>query len=117
MAIKLKARLSAYSKVATGAAPNPGLAVDGAVVGVNQGKYTFFEPASEEKIDKLFGGDESLNIGTVTKEQIDKLFWDKPNKNLKPVTSETIDTLFENEIPNVVSHSAIDSLFTGRKNY
>ena len=88
MNIKLKARLSAYSKV--------------------DAIYASVPRISREDIDKLFDGTSS----TVTKDDIDTLFETDFNESV--ISRDQIDTLFENssaEKITRVSFDAIDSLF------
>lgn len=116
MDIKIKARLSAYSKFDTskgsgGFLPDPMSATDGTVLGVNEGKYTLFPKVNKEDVDGLFVGlDEPQSV---TKDAIDGLFEDKDDT--KPVTKTVIDTLFGADqyeaTIGTVSYSAIDSLF------
>lgn len=97
MDIKLRARLSAYSKIEsinglTSNTPVPDATAAGSVLGVNNsGNYTLFPTVSHAEIDTLFG-----NVGT------DDI-----------VTKDEIDTLFPEEEPEVstVSFADIDSLF------
>lgn len=116
MDIKLRARLSAYSKIEsinglTSNTPVPDATAAGSVIGVNNsGSYTLFPTVSVAEIDNLFG-----DVGTddiVTKEEIDTLFPDEQVRD-EPVSKEEIDTLFENEKPEIttVSFADIDSLF------
>lgn len=98
MDIKLRARLSAYSKVTSiGSSvdiPVPSASDAGTVLGVSEsGDYKLFNRVSHEAIDSLF-------TGTI----------DRP----RTVTKNEIDTLFETneENPQAVSHAMIDSLFS-----
>ena len=88
MNIKLKARLSAYSKV--------------------DAIYASVPKVSKEDIDKLFEGTNSI----VTKDDIDTLFETDFKESV--ISRDQIDTLFENnssEKITTVSFDAIDSLF------
>lgn len=116
MDIKLRARLSAYSKIESinglnSNTPVPDATAAGSVLGVNNsGNYTLFPTVSHAEIDNLFG-----NVGTddiVTKDEIDTLFPEEEVKD-EPVTKDQIDTLFPEEEPEVstVSFADIDSLF------
>lgn len=115
MDIKLRARLSAYTKiesVTTGLntnIPDPDASAAGHVLGVNNsGQYTLFPRVEETDVDTLFydlPGDE-----IVTKGEIDTLF--VPEDKPISVTKEDINTLFDPEdIHEVVSKDEIDSLF------
>lgn len=116
MDIKLRARLSAYSKIEsinglTSNTPVPDATAAGSVLGVNNsGNYTLFPTVSTAEIDNLFG-----DVGTddiVTKEEIDTLFPDEQVKD-EPVSKDQIDTLFKEEEPEIttVSFADIDALF------
>lgn len=116
MDIKLRARLSAYSKIEsinglTSNTPVPDATAAGSVLGVNNsGNYTLFPTVSHAEIDNLFG-----DVGTddiVTKDEIDTLFPEEEVKD-EPVTKDQIDTLFPEEEPEIstVSFADIDSLF------
>ena len=97
MDIKLRARLSAYSKIESisglnSITPVPDATAAGSVLGVNNtGNYTLFPTVSTAEIDNLFG-----DVGT------DDI-----------VTKEEIDTLFKEEEPEIttVSFADIDALF------
>lgn len=116
MDIKLRARLSAYSKIESlsglnSNTPVPDATAAGSVLGVNNsGNYTLFPTVSESEIDKLFGDVGQDDI--VTKDEIDTLFPDE-QVNDEPVSKDQIDTLFPEEEPEVstVSFADIDSLF------
>lgn len=92
MDIKIKARLSAYSKV-------------------NSFGDVNIDNVRNSDIDTLFK--EEPKEGTVTKDEIDTLFSNEPNK-YGTVDKDTIDTLFteedEEEVESV-SFDEIDSLF------
>lgn len=118
MDIKLRARLSAYSKIESISGLNSGVPVPeatdtGAVLGVSDtGKYTLFPTVKETEIDSLFS--DAPTEETVSKEEIDSLF--EGDKAVpEAVSKEEIDTLFENkkEESNIstVSFADIDSLF------
>ena len=73
MEIKLRAKLSAYSKVNSAGVPIPDVADSGSVLGVNEaGQYAFFRNTKQEDVDELFT-DADLTT-SVTKEDIHKLF-------------------------------------------
>lgn len=93
MNIKLNTRLSAYSKITavTTTIPSPEQGSEGDVIGVGtNGKYELFPKVTNEEIDALFVND-----------------LDEP----AVITKDEIDELFPEERSDVVSHSAIDSLF------
>ena len=97
MDIKLRARLSAYSKVSSLSSvslPNPLEGSVGDVVGVgDSGKYELFSKVTHEQIDSLFEG-ELDNPRVVTKDEIDTLFEEEPSKYLT-VSRAQIDSLFD----------------------
>ena len=75
MDIKLRARLSAYSKLesASGVAlPDPTSGSDGSVVGVEQNQFMLFETIDRSQIDSLFTDIGQSTI--VTKPEIDTIF-------------------------------------------
>lgn len=115
MDIKLRARLSAYSKIESisglnSNTPVPDATAAGSVLGVNNsGKYTLFPTVSHSAIDGLFA--DVVTDEIITKDEIDTLFQEE--KHEEPVTKDEIDTLFvekEQEI-STVSFADIDSLF------
>lgn len=90
MDIKLRARLSAYSKVDSFASSS-------------------IASVPEQDIDTLFVN-EPVD-GTVTKDEIDKLFVSEPEE-FGTVTKDTIDTLFKTEEKTTtVEKDHIDTLF------
>lgn len=115
MDIKLRARLSAYSKIESisglnSNTPVPDATSAGSVLGVNNsGMYTLFPTVKQEDIDGLFT--DVIPDEVVSKEDIDTLFEETVTD--EPVSKEQIDTLFEEEEPVVstVSFADIDSLF------
>ena len=115
MDIKLRARLSAYSKIESisglnSNTPVPDATSAGSVLGVNNsGMYTLFPTVKQEDIDELFT--DVIPDEVVSKEDIDTLFEETITD--EPVSKEQIDTLFEEEEPVVstVSFADIDSLF------
>ena len=130
MDIKLRARLTAYSKVDSinnVNLPNPEVLDAGNILGVGEhGDYTLFPSIDIGKVDTLFTPEESSTI--VSKDTIDTLFTSKENpeavdkaiidtlfndgKSDTKVDETDIDTLFETtENVRKVSYSAIDSLF------
>lgn len=116
MDIKLRARLSAYSKIESisglnSNTPVPDATSVGSVLGVNNsGMYTLFPTVKQEDIDGLFT--DVIPDEIVSKEDIDTLFEEETVTD-EPVSKEQIDTLFEEEEPVVstVSFADIDSLF------
>lgn len=123
MDIKLRARLSAYSKVATvsdnnsssnPSIPFPDVIAAGSVLGVNDnGKYTLYPKINTNDIDTLFTTLDEPD--TVDKVDIDGLFEniDKPNT----VDKTDIDTLFEEDKkPVSVDKTDIDGLFENNSN-
>lgn len=76
MEIKLRARLSAYTKIESiqnsANIPDPDIAMAGNVLGVNnKGKYTLFPHSESTDIDELFS---NVDLTTsITKEEIDSL--------------------------------------------
>lgn len=115
MDIKLRARLSAYSKIESleglqNNIPVPDTGDYGSVLGVGDtGKYTLFPRISQEDMDSQLG-----TIGapdTVTKDSIDNLFVTQEEPTA--IDKATIDTLFgKEEEPEAVDKSTIDTLFT-----
>ena len=132
MDIKIRARLSAYSKIASvdgvsTSLPMVGVEDAGAVLGVSEtGNYTIFPTVKNEKVDELFLGmdtertvekseidtlfQDAPTVETVTKQEIDKLFGEQ--EEVDSVDKEDIDTLFNSESTiGTVSFADIDSLF------
>lgn len=94
MDIKLRARLSAYSKVDS----------------IN--KECEHEYVSEEQIDELFK--DMTKPESVTKDEIDGLFTDI--KEPESVSKDEIDTLFEKTTePESVTKEEIDDLFEDKE--
>lgn len=118
MDIKLRARLSAYSKIESinslnSNTPVPDATAAGNVLGVsNTGNYTLFPMVKSEDIDSLFTNTDTETI--VSKEDIDSLF-EKDNSEFESVTKDEIDSLFKESentpVIGTVSHEDIDSLF------
>ncbi len=115
MDIKLRARLSAYSKIESigglnSNTPVPDATAAGSVLGVNKtGSYTLFPTVSQAEIDNLFG--DVVTDEIVTKEEIDTLF---PEQEMEEsVSKDQIDTLFAEEESEIktISFADIDSLF------
>lgn len=131
MDIKIRARLSAYSKISSIEQLNTELPLvtpddAGAVLGVSgDGKYTLYSKIKQEHIDEMFLGSDVTQ--TVEKEEIDTLFEDK---DITSVSKSDIDRLFDgSDVDNntgndtngstenngnqigVVSFADIDSLF------
>lgn len=114
MDIKLRARLSAYSKIesvggVSSNLPDPSLGSVGSVVGIGDtGKYTLFPTVNNNEIDELFDGLPSNT--TVTKEEIDQLF--TPVEKPAAVTKSEIDSLFDStDDPEAITKDDIDTLF------
>lgn len=127
MDIKLRARLTAYSKIesmptsgvggstgggSNGSAPLPDidLAGDGTILGVKDGKYTMIPSVDLSAIGGLFG-DTEIDPTTIHVSQIDTLFPDF--QEAESIKKSDIDTLFDDQIKvdTKVSFDAIDSLF------
>ena len=116
MDIKLRARLTAYSKVdsitAGATLPDPDLAYTGHVLGIgSNGDFNLFPAVESTAIEGLFA-DETPPTTVITKDEIDKLFTQEPK--VETVTKDRIDSMFDTEDPVnglVVSFEAIDSLF------
>ena len=103
MDIRLRARLSAYSKVDSISSscnvPVPDVVDSGSVLGVNEeGQYTFFKNTKHEDVDELFTDTDLTTF--VTKEEINSLFENVvadptvPQESDQLVTKEDIDKLF-----------------------
>ena len=115
MDIKLRARLSAYSKIESlnglnSNLPTTGESNQGDILGVNdKGQYTLYPKITHEAIDSLFTKDESDKV--TTKEDIDGLFPEEEKEEV--VSKEDINNLFEESEDEIgtVSFSEIDSLF------
>lgn len=113
MNIKLRARLSAYSKLSTESSsslPNVEDFEGDGVVTVTNKKYAVqpVERITETEIDGMFGDTET----TVSKEQIDSLFITESSDSYGTVSKDEIDTLFDdNDEVGTVSFADIDSLF------
>lgn len=92
MELKLRAKLTAYSKLDITSSPSSGLPhaseLDaGSVVGVSEaGQYELFPTVTCDEIDSLF--DPQSQPTSVTKDEIDSLFDDQS------VTKQDIDSLF-----------------------
>ena len=103
MEIKLRAKLSAYSKVNSISSscnvPVPDVVDSGSVLGVNDaGQYTFFKNTKQEDVDELFTNADLTT--SVTNEEIDSLFENVvedptvPQESDQLVTKEDIDKSF-----------------------
>ena len=141
MDIKLRARLSAYSKIESiqgmnnNNLPHPDAAAEGHVLGVgSNGQYTLIRRVTPEDMSEKWGQAQSPEvtskewIGTlfdrpaeatdvINKETIDSLFDNKSTEDQVDVTEKgTIDTLFDEEASdtavNVAEKDTIDKLFT-----
>ena len=127
MDIKLRTRLSAYSKVdsiSKNTLPDADILKEGYVVGVSEkGDYTLFPPIGTEDVESLFDG--SHQDQTATKDEITGLFQEKKpvsvtkddiselftNKKPVSVTKDEVETLFETEEDNVANKEDIETLF------
>ena len=114
MDIKLRARLSAYSKIESleglqTHVPVPNTEDYGSVLGVGgNGKYTLFPRITNADMDSQLGVIETPDL--VTKDSIDTLF--KEETEPVAVDKATIDTLFtKTDEPEAVDKSTIDTLF------
>lgn len=114
MDIKIRARLSAYSKIDSNISsnlPSPGTGSVGAILGVGEGgNYELFQNVREPNIDTLFTENNEPTL--VTKDTIDTLF-ESVDSDVS-VPKDRIDTLFTNEDGDTISsvtYSAIDTLF------
>ena len=116
MEMKIRARLSAYSKVDSMSGmgvPAADVSNAGAILTVDEnGQYRLMSSISNEQVDNLFT--EEIAPTVVDKDTIDSLFKETAEDE-RPVGKEEIDSLFGNEIDGevveTVSHSARDSLF------
>ena len=116
MDIKLRARLSAYSKVESicglnSNIPAPDATAAGNVLGVNNsGNYTLFPTVSTPEIDTLFS--DVRTITTVTNEEIDTLFHEEKLRD-ESVIRDKVNTPSNEGSTQVdtVSSVGIDSLF------
>lgn len=116
MEMKIRARLSAYSKVDSMSGLGVPAATEkdaGAVLAVDaNGNYSLVSSVSNSQVDDLFNEDIFPTI--VDKDTIDSLF--ETVESDRPVSKDEIDDLF-GEVNNsgnsigTVTHSAIDSLF------
>ena len=100
MDIKLRARLSAYSKIESvdgvnSNVPAPDATAAGNVLGVNNsGKYTLFPTVSTAEINALFT--DIIPDEVVTKDDIDTLFEpDDEEPEISTVSYADIDSLFK----------------------
>jgi hypothetical protein len=116
MEMKIRARLSAYSKVDSISGmgvPAADASNAGAILTVDEnGQYRLMSSISNEQVDNLFT--EEILPDIVDKDTIDTLFKETVEDD-RPIGKEEIDSLFGNgtnvEGVGTVSHSAIDSLF------
>lgn len=122
MDIKLRARLSAYSKIDSleelqTTIPVPGEGDVHSVLGVgSNGKYTLFPKATTDDYDATFGTTESIDHNrTATHAEIDELF--KSEEKPKSVDKSAIDQLFEltEDEPQSVDKTTIDMLFVNQE--
>lgn len=117
MEMKIRARLSAYSKVDSMSGLGVPAATEenaGAVLAVDAtGNYSLVSSVSSSQVDDLFN--EEVFPEIVDKDTIDSLF-ETVIEDDRPISKDEIDNLF-GEVDNsgnsvgTVTHSAIDSLF------
>lgn len=115
MDIKLRARLSAYSKIESvsglnnNTLPDPDTLTPGTVIGVSQsGTFVPVGSVTQEDVDTLFT-DVSKDPQVVTKEEIDSLFSDQgthPGQG-----GGSCNPPCDHEYPETVTKEEIDSLF------
>jgi hypothetical protein len=111
--IKLRARLSAYSKVNSmvdsgSTLPDPSYSDGNAVLGVTNGEYKLIPSIGAKSIDTLFTDMDTPT--SVEKSEIDTLF--KEEAVPESVNKDEIDSLFNStDDVGTVSYSQIDSLF------
>ncbi len=111
MDIKLRARLSAYSKIESvpqsgseGGLPDTNLIPPGTVVGVGEnGTFIPVPSITKEDVDTLFTDVDDEENNVVTKEEIDSLF--------DPKEDESVENNTTND-PRAVTREEIDSLFS-----
>lgn len=109
MDIKLRARLSAYSRIesitqVSNNTPTPDVNSAGSLVGVNKdGEYTLYKTVGKEEIDSLFM--DVVPDDVVSKEEIDSLFSANGESSHVPVTPQAPAS------GNNVTFEDIDSLF------
>jgi hypothetical protein len=115
MDIKLRARLSAYSKIESISGinsniPDPDALKEGHVLGVGtDGKYTLFGKVTPEDIDGTFNT--STEPDVATKDEIDNLF-EEDQGSTEAVTKEEIDSLFASvDTVDSATKEEIDELF------
>jgi hypothetical protein len=117
MDIKIRARLSAYSRLESleglqNAIPSPSVEDAKSVLGVgDNGKYTFFRVMTPQDMEsELSSRYPTTPDGTVEKTEIDTLF--EKREEPQAVGKDAIDTLFaKQEEPEAVGKEAIDTLF------
>lgn len=124
MDIKLRARLSAYSKIesiqgmSNNNLPHPDATAEGHVLGVgSNGQYTLIRRVTQEDMSEKWGQAQSAEY--TPKEWIDTLF-DKPAEKVDVLDKESIDTLFDGESTegkvDVTEKETIDSVFKEQQN-
>ena len=116
MDIKIRARLSAYSRISSVEGlktniPDPTASDAGHVLGVGDtGSYTLFPSVTTTDIDGLFQNEELDE--TVKKDEIDSLFPEEGSDDVESVTKDDIDSLFNDSITSEsVTKEEIDNLF------
>ena len=109
MDIKLRARLSAYSKIESvpqsgggSGLPDTSLIPPGTIVGVGENGFIPVPSITKEDVDTLFTNVNEDTNNVVTKEEIDSLFDPKDNESTE--TSKQQD-------PRAITKEEIDSLF------
>lgn len=116
MDIKIRGRLSAYSRISSVEGlktniPDPTASDAGHVLGVGDtGKYTLFPSITTSDIDGLFLDEESDEI--VKKDEIDSLFPEEGSDDVESITKDEIDSLFNDTTTSEsVTKEEIDNLF------
>ena len=116
MDIKIRAKLSAYSRISSVEGlktniPDPTVSEAGHVLGIGDtGKYTLFPSITTEDIDRLFQNEESDE--TVKKDEIDSLFSEEGSDDVESVTKDDIDSLFNDTTTSEsVTKGEINNLF------
>lgn len=123
MDIKLRARLSAYSKIESiqgmnnNNLPHPDATAEGHVLGVgSNGQYTLIRRVTPEDMSEKWGQAQSPEV--TSKEWIGTLF-DRPAEATDVINKETIDSLFDNTSAegsvDVTEKETIDTLFDDKE--
>lgn len=120
MDIKLRARLSAYSKIESiqglndNTLPHPDAAAEGHVLGVGKdGEYTLFRRVTPEDMNEKWGHPQNPEV--TSKEWIGTLF-ERPAESTDVINKEKIDELFEGspEVVDVTNKESINTLFDNK---